>query len=749
MGEYLKEEIVINHAKRNLATSPLLCAMLCALNRERQALLPSDRIELYEACCRMLIERRDPERGISLADYPAHVLTYPQRCALLADLAYWLMKNGWSEIELQRADERFERKLTNMLGVQQGISGVDVRRFLVERTSIIREPLVGYIDFTHRTFQEYLAARAVAEEGDIGLLIQNADNDQWSEVIILVPGCVSGIEREKLLRELIRRGDAEMEHRYQLHLLAVSCLETAVQLEESVKLEVEKRLSKVVPPEDMTHAKSLAAAGELAVKHLAKKEGLSDSVTAACVRTLGIIGGDAALEKLQDYAHTSSSIVLDELFRAWNSFNKEIYAQRILSRAVNEGCNVPYHFSSLDGFQYFTDLTSLNLSSCKQISDFSLLANLHKLKTLNLSGCTQINDLSFLSDLTHLTSLNLSHCGQIIDLHPLSNLIQLTSLDLSGCGQVRDLSPLLGLTQMTSLNLSNCELVNVFNSLVKLTQLTSLHLSNCRKIDDLNFLTSFIELTSLDLSNCRLVQDFGPLMNLTSLVSLNLSGCDQFNDLNSLIQLNSLTLLDLSNCWRFSDLYPLTNLTHLTSLNLSDCTRTSDLLPLTTLNNLTSLNLSGCGRVKDLEPLASLICLTLLQLSRCEQINDLTPLEKLIQLTSLDLSFCTQVSNLAPLGSLPKLRSLNLTGCSKLSLSSLSSLTHLTSLNLSGLTQLHDLTHLANLAQLTSINLSNCPQLRDLSNLKELNNLQELILSKNFDSSNIPPYIKANIKFLP
>ncbi|MDA1141931.1 MAG: NACHT domain-containing protein, partial [Planctomycetota bacterium] len=46
---------------RSLATSPLLCAMLCALNRDRKAQLPTDRIRLYDACCEMLVERREIE----------------------------------------------------------------------------------------------------------------------------------------------------------------------------------------------------------------------------------------------------------------------------------------------------------------------------------------------------------------------------------------------------------------------------------------------------------------------------------------------------------------------------------------------------------------------------------------------------------------------------------------------------------------------------------------------------------------
>src|SRR5438128_11148715 len=123
--------------------------MLCALNRDRRQQLPTDRVELYEACCSLLLERRDKERRIELSDYPA--LNYRQKRLLLEDLAYWMIKNGWSQVALERVDERFERKLKDMHSITQNISGAGVRRLFVERSGIIREPVAKQIDFTHST----------------------------------------------------------------------------------------------------------------------------------------------------------------------------------------------------------------------------------------------------------------------------------------------------------------------------------------------------------------------------------------------------------------------------------------------------------------------------------------------------------------------------------------------------------------------------------------------------------------------
>lgn len=126
LAEHLKGVLRRSFPIYNLATIPLLCAMLCALHRDRQRRLPSDRIELYEAGCSMLLERRDIERYIELRDYPP--LSYRQKRILLQDLAYWLMANDWQTVTRQRAIERLDRRRTNMQGTPRDAQAADILR---------------------------------------------------------------------------------------------------------------------------------------------------------------------------------------------------------------------------------------------------------------------------------------------------------------------------------------------------------------------------------------------------------------------------------------------------------------------------------------------------------------------------------------------------------------------------------------------------------------------------------------------
>jgi predicted NACHT family NTPase len=71
---------------RELATSPLLCAMLCALNLAHRSELPRNRMELYAKALAMLLHLRDAERGIPglLSDTEKRVAA--ARPGLAADL---------------------------------------------------------------------------------------------------------------------------------------------------------------------------------------------------------------------------------------------------------------------------------------------------------------------------------------------------------------------------------------------------------------------------------------------------------------------------------------------------------------------------------------------------------------------------------------------------------------------------------------------------------------------------------------
>ena len=118
-------------------------------------------------------------------------------------------------------------------------------------------------------------------------------------------------------------------------------------------------------------------------------------------------------------------------------------------------------FSSLNGIQNFSNLTSLNCS-------------FNELTSLDLSGCSALTYLGCWAN--QLTSLNLSGCYALTYLDCREN--QLTSLDLSGCYALTTL--LCHHNQLTSLNLSGCSELRWLGC--QYNQLTTLDLSSCPKL---------------------------------------------------------------------------------------------------------------------------------------------------------------------------------------------------------------------------------------------------------------------------
>jgi hypothetical protein len=497
MAESVKSVIKGSPAIRNLATSPLLCAMLCALNRDRRQNLPSDRIELYEACCQMLADRRDKERRVALQDYPQ--MSYRQKRALLEDLAYWLMTNTWSVVPKERAVERISRRLVNMQPYIKNTTAEDVMRLFIDRTGLLREPKPEHIDFTHRTFQEFFAAKAALDEGNIGDLVNRAHQDQWEEVVVLAAGLAGQKTREELVTGLIQRGDEDASCRHQLHLLAVSCLETSVELSPDITKQVTARLRQLVPPDNATEAAGLASAGELALPYLRYRNGLYATQAAACVRALSLIGTEDALQELTEYADDYRQTVFNALVRAWDHFDRTGFASKIMSKRTEISVN---RLRTLEGIQVLTSLESLAIWDSWGISDLSPLSGLQHLKKLTLWRCYLVHDLSPLSAVHSLECLRL--WGAIVkdaELAHISRLPHLSELGLSARISDTATEYIARLTELTDLELNFTSITDAgVSRLAPLVKLERLELRGTKVTDAcIDHLCQFKALARVDL----------------------------------------------------------------------------------------------------------------------------------------------------------------------------------------------------------------------------------------------------------
>jgi prepilin-type N-terminal cleavage/methylation domain-containing protein len=249
------------------------------------------------------------------------------------------------------------------------------------------------------------------------------------------------------------------------------------------------------------------------------------------------------------------------------------------------------------------------------------------------ASCLGIADLTGMEYWTNLTSLQISGCGSgpITDLSPLASLTGLTTLILDG-NSIEDISSLASLTSLMDLELNENSIVNI-PDLSGLTSLTYLDLDT-NSIVDCTSLASLTSLTTLYITNNSLSEDsYDILYDLEALGSVCTYDPDpdpplnsSFNDANLIATIQGTVgktwfrQLDLDLIDIFGpggvDITDLTGMELWTSLTYVDLNGNSieDVSPLASLTNLTQLFLS-VNSIVDISPLASLTNLTILDIT--------------------------------------------------------------------------------------------------------------------------------------
>ncbi|MFD3331677.1 NACHT domain-containing protein [Streptomyces sp. NPDC058700] len=312
-----------------LATNPLMCGLICALHRDRRGYLPQGRKPLYEAALSMLLARRDRERDIG-TPYGITLHEAPQ-IQLIQRLAYWLTVNGRTQLDRAHAESIVTEALPAVQEAAAHAPGA-VFTHLLHRSGLLREPTTDTVEFVHRTFQDYLAAKALVDRWDIGVLVRHATDDQWEDVIRMAVGHARPRECAEILRELLAAAAAQDRRaRLRLVTLAATALDHATEVAPEVRDEVRARAAEVIPPRTPDEARELAAVGRLVLDLLPGPEGLTDGEAETTVIAASHITVDAAIPYLSRFAAHPALAVRAQLVWAWQRFEARPYAEAVIA----------------------------------------------------------------------------------------------------------------------------------------------------------------------------------------------------------------------------------------------------------------------------------------------------------------------------------------------------------------------------------------------------------------------------------
>ena len=546
------EQSLLNSLKdrahlQSLAGTPLLAAMLCAMHLNRGSQLPRDRMELYRNALHTLVHDRDADRNVPSALNSK--LSLGDKLVVLRDLAWRLSDNNRSEIALDQAAVHVTAKLTAMrhLEVQDGHGVLEQLR---DRSGILRSPVEGRLDFVHRTFQEYLAAKEATEEDRIGNLVGRAHLDLWRETIIMAAGHANSRQRQELLDGILDRAEAEPRYARVLRLLAASCQETLPTIPDGLAVRLDGAMSALLPARRRTDPPALAAVGPSLLRRLPRSLGeLTEKSAVQTVRTVAMVGGEEALALMVGYAEDRRHLVIDEIIEAWAYFDADAYGEQVLAGLPLEGHHVSlrhsqqwrvatrlrsitalsihYPFSTLATVDQLPPLENLSVYNFRGPGDLSVLTAHPQLKLFTVMGRGKLHGLESVENHRNLFYLGLGHevtAGlDSVRLGPAVTWLNLYGL--SGSSELSALSNFPNVRHLLLSTASTCR-PSGLSSISAMAGLYSLRLGDMYLPEWLTTREPLpAELRALALHDCVVPEDPRAYRDLSSLDSLYLSSC--------------------------------------------------------------------------------------------------------------------------------------------------------------------------------------------------------------------------------
>jgi hypothetical protein len=158
----------------DLTVNPLLLTMIANVHRYRGA-LPGNRAELYSEICQVMLWRRQDAKNL------ASQISGDKKESVLRTLAYTMMEERVSDLSrgsLLAVINPVLRRQSRRVTADDFLADVVTSGLLIERET-------AQFAFAHHTFQEYLAAVHIRDNGLVDVLAGAVGDPWWRETTLL------------------------------------------------------------------------------------------------------------------------------------------------------------------------------------------------------------------------------------------------------------------------------------------------------------------------------------------------------------------------------------------------------------------------------------------------------------------------------------------------------------------------------------------------------------------------------------
>ncbi|WP_338897632.1 NACHT domain-containing protein [Streptomyces sp. TG1A-60] len=374
-----------------LAATPLLCAVLCKLHEVHGARLPRFRQELYARTINMMLGLRDEEREVP--DLLPH-LDVDQRRAILSWIAGYLTTEGEREITLQRFDEKVRERLRSLGRDADTYTAEEIREALRRRSGLLVAPSEDSLRFSHRTFQDYLAATDMVAQRAFGQLAGHAGDETWGDVLRFAMSQCNLADTGEFVTQFRRklRLVTDRKLRARMRLAAGSCIPYAVQMAEEDRRALASGAAKTFfsaakkGPLGGSHLSQYAAAGPDLLSALERGiEWEHSELCAYLIRLAGMVGGPEAVRFLARIPRELRQGLAESLISEWDRFPGAEYPTELLT-GLNVSRVVIAFTEQLDHVRALGRVDTLQMTTQAPATAVAAFANDHSVRVLSLSN---------------------------------------------------------------------------------------------------------------------------------------------------------------------------------------------------------------------------------------------------------------------------------------------------------------------------------------------------------------------------